>query len=128
MSRLVKYFTIDALSGDATEAAILLPGAGSDTDYIAERNLLVESVESVTSELRTAGTLNVFTRKNGTQAAAAVNTLDSDKTFADQADLDPNNTEQQLSRGDRFGIAVTTSSWTPLTADLHVRVEFSDLN
>ena len=128
MSRTIKYFTIDALAGTATEAAVLLPGSGADTDYIAERNLLVESIETVASELRTAGTLNVFTRKNGTKAAASVNTLDADTVFAAQANLNPNNSEQQLDRGDRFGIDVTTSGWTPISADLHVRVEFSDLN
>ncbi len=126
MSRLRLLFLIDAAAGTATEEMII-PRLGAITDFICDADYLIERIVTLGTEVWTAGTAGILSRKNGSQGATTHCQLSTSLQWEDEASPDPNDTEHQLARGDRFGLDLVTASWTPVTADIIALVELSRL-
>lgn len=89
------------------------------TEYVMPWDFEVVGIAVVSSEARTAGTLTVDATIDGTvtglQAALdATNTLRDTGIQPRGADVGP--------AGSRVGVKLTTSGWTPITADVAVVV------
>ncbi len=126
MSRRQLLYLIDSIGGDATEAMII-PQLGAISDFVADADYLAEHLTLLTSEEWTAGTASIFTRKDGSQGATALAALSTSLHWQVDVNLDPNNTEHQITRGQRFGIDIVTASWLPTTADIIALLSLSRL-
>ncbi len=119
-------YLVDAVGGTATEAMVI-PQLGAISDFVADGAYLAERITLLTTEIWTAGTASLFTRKNGTQGASALAALSTDMQWQIDIDLDPNNAEHQLTRGQRFGLDIVTAGWTPTSADIIAILSLSKL-
>ena len=106
-------FLKENLPGSATSAMTLLPYAG--TEYYAQRAGRVRGLTAFLTEARTAGSLTFKVTKNGAAQAALNVAIDGsavqyDEVFGDADDL-------TYAAGDRLGLQVVSSGFTPTTSD-----------
>lgn len=89
------------------------------TEYPIPFDFEVIGVSIASSEARTAGTATVDVTINGTVTGLQA-ALDATNTTRDTG-TQPRGTDVGVA-GDRIGVKLTTSSWTPTTADIAVLV------
>lgn len=123
--QLVKFlFTQDAVA-DAQAAVAMntievnTGAALTATEYVVPFDFDLVGISLASDSARTAGTCTVDATINGTATGL-------------QAILDATNTQRHYARrargksagtaGQRIGVKLTTSSWTPITADIAVEV------
>lgn len=89
------------------------------TEYVIPWEFEVIGIAVVSSEARSAGTLTVDATINGTVTGlqAALNATDTTRDTGTQA-----RGKDAGVAGGRVGVKLTTSSWTPVTADVAVVV------
>jgi len=89
------------------------------TEYVVPWDFEIVGIAVVNDEARTAGTLTVDATIDGTVTGltAALNATDTLRKYATQ----PRGTDVSLA-GSRIGVKLTTTSWTPITADIAVIV------
>lgn len=89
------------------------------TEYVMPWDFEVVGISIVSSEARTAGTLTVDATINGTVTGlqAALNATDTTRDTGTQV----RGSDTGVA-GSRIGVKLTTTSWTPVTADVAVLV------
>ena len=107
------HFLKENVAGTATAALTLLPYAGSE--YHAQRAGRVRGLTGLLTEALTAGTLTFKITKNGTaqtvlNLSMSTTVVQYDEAFGDQDDL-------TYAAGDRLGVQVVSSGFTPNTSD-----------
>jgi len=107
------HFLKENLPGTATSAMTLLPYGTNE--YYAQRAGRVKALTAFLTEARSAGTATFKITKNGVAQTILNTTIDGnavqyDEAFGDQDDL-------TYQAGDRLGLQVVTSSFTPTTSD-----------
>lgn len=124
--QLVKYlFSQDAVADAQAAVAmnIIETGATSGTlgtqEYVIPWDFEVVGIAVVSDAARLTGTLTVDATINGT-ATGLQAALDATNTLRDTG-TQPRATDVGAV-GDRIGCKLTTSSWTPVTADIVVAV------
>jgi hypothetical protein len=115
----------DNVAGTQTAVQLQKPGTPGLAGYVAPRagRLLGAAIRS--SEARTGGTLTIRATKNGTAFGPnPILRLDATDTTFDtyvEAPID-DIADRDFAAGDLLGAQITTSGWTPTTADVSVEL------
>lgn len=107
------HFLKENLPGSATSPMTLLPYGV--TDYYTQRAGRVKSLTTFLTEAHSAGTATFKITKNGAAQTVLNTAIDANATIFDEAFGDQDDLTYQA--GDRLGLQVVTSGWTPTTSD-----------
>lgn len=107
------HFLKENLPGSATTAMALVPYGG--TEYYAQRAGRVKSLTGFLTEARTAGTATFKITRNGAAQSVLNAVIDSGATILDEVFGDQDDLTYQA--GERLGVQVVTSGFTPTTSD-----------